>query len=667
MSACTSRFVERNGTCIPVARKPHGNMANKYRRATRVRIAAPVLAALAIVACTWVALLAAPATAMAADYTIPSVDIKATVQPDGSLTVEERRTFEFTDDVNGVYWDIPLAENQQDAQSGVQVTGVEFPERTFRQVPAADPGNDGVYTVEDRSDTVRVKVFAPQEGGSEKTVTLRYTLAGAVMAWSDTAELYWKFVGPGWEEDSNNVGLTVAFGGQAGAPAREGDVRAWGHGQLDATVELAGAPGAQTVECAVPVSPAGEFSEVRAVFPRAWVPGLTPAASDRLPVILDEEARWADEANAERERARLVTTVSSAIAVAVPAIALAVAIWAKRVAFRSPEPVFKETYFRDMPSADHPAVLSAFMNGGSADNDAFVATLMKLADERVVQLVADDSASEKKGLFKSKKPGYRLRLQARFGVSDPIDRAALDVYFGPQACPGDEVAFDALSEVPDGEAKEMSARMDEFKAAVAGKLEERGLVDTAPSGYKIAMFCLGAAMIIVLVVGLFSEYLSLPAMLLGVAITVAMFITVGNTSRYSVEAVELRERCRALKRWFEDFTNLDEAVPMDVVLWDKMLVLAVAFGVSDKVLEDLANAVPRKTADLERETGCYYGMYWWCYGYHGHASPAHEMRDSYRLTVSNVAASLDSSGSGFGSGFSGGGGGGVGGGGGGTF
>lgn len=130
MSACTSRFVERSGTCISVARMPCGNMANGRGRAMRGRVQA--LAALAIVACAWAALLAAPASAMAADYTVPNVDIKATVQPDGGLAVEERRTFEFTDDVNGVFWDIPLAENQQGIRSGVQVTGVEFPERTFR-------------------------------------------------------------------------------------------------------------------------------------------------------------------------------------------------------------------------------------------------------------------------------------------------------------------------------------------------------------------------------------------------------------------------------------------------------------------------------------------------------------------------------------------------------
>ena len=32
---------------------------------------------------------------------------------DGSLQVSEERTFEFTDDVNGVYWEIPLGQNSR--------------------------------------------------------------------------------------------------------------------------------------------------------------------------------------------------------------------------------------------------------------------------------------------------------------------------------------------------------------------------------------------------------------------------------------------------------------------------------------------------------------------------------------------------------------------------
>ena len=42
-----------------------------------------------------------------------------------------------------------------------------------------------------------------------------------------------------------------------------------------------------------------------------------------------------------------------------------------------------------------------------------------------------------------------------------------------------------------------------------------------------------------------------------------------------------------MKRWLLDFTDLDEAVPQDVVLWNRLLVMAVVLGVSDQVIEKL--------------------------------------------------------------------------------
>ena len=130
--------------------------------------------------------------------------------------------------------------------------------------------------------------------------------------------------------------------------------------------------------------------------------------------------------------------------------------------------------------------------------------------------------------------------------------------------------------------------------------------------------------------------------------------------------MELREKCEALKRWLEDFTRLGEAVPADVTLWNKLLVMAVALGVSDKVLRELADAVPRDVRE-DYYGGYYYPIYWWCYP-HGHLdSPTDSMRAVQAASVAALASSLDTSGSGMGGGFSIGGGGGVGGGGGGTF
>ena len=103
-----------------------------------------------------------------------------------------------------------------------------------------------------------------------------------------------------------------------------------------------------------------------------------------------------------------------------------------------------------------------------------------------------------------------------------------------------------------------------------------------------------------------------------------------------------------------------------MTLWNKLLVMAVALGVSDKVLRELADAVPRDVRE-DYYGGYYYPIYWWCYP-HGHLdSPTDSMRAVQAASVAALASSLDTSGSGMGGGFSIGGGGGVGGGGGGTF
>ena len=136
--------------------------------------------------------------------------------------------------------------------------------------------------------------------------------------------------------------------------------------------------------------------------------------------------------------------------------------------------------------------------------------------------------------------------------------------------------------------------------------------------------------------------------------------------RYTQEGAELRARCVALKRWFEDFTRLGEAAPGDVVLWNKLLVLAVALGVSDRVLEELAAATPREFED-DYVGGYYYPAWWWVRSHGSLGSPANTLNTVSPLSLAQIASSSDSSGGGFGGGFSGGGGGGAGGGGGGTF
>jgi uncharacterized membrane protein len=118
--------------------------------------------------------------------------------------------------------------------------------------------------------------------------------------------------------------------------------------------------------------------------------------------------------------------------------------------------------------------------------------------------------------------------------------------------------------------------------------------------------------------------------------------------KLSNNAIEIKAKMKALKRWLLDFTDLDEAVPQDVVLWNRLLVMAVVLGVSEQVIEKLGVAAPDVVDDPD-----FSPTYVWCGTGYGTPAPATSMGFSL-----NAAFTVASSGSGSGDGFSGGGGGG---------
>ena len=665
----------------------------------RARARRSCLAALLAVTCSLFIALAIPITARADGFSMPNVSIRATVETDGSLSVTESRRFEFDDDVNGVYWTIPQGENNQGTATSLEVTSVSVDDgasaRTLVPTDYAVNGDDGVYEVRNDYRSTTLKVYAPHESGDAATVTVRYVLSGAVMAWADTAELYWQFVGEDWDEASENVTLTVDFAGASGVPEpAKNAFRAWAHGPLTGTVTPH--RDSKTVDFQVPSVHTGEFAEARIAFPAAWVPGLAPSTDARMDTILNEERAWADEANARREQARMLVGGLTVAQAAVPALFAGIMVFLK-LRHSNPKPVFTDTYFRDVPSQDHPAVIAAFMSNGAVRDEAIVSTLMKLTDDRVIALEPTKRTEE--GLFgrKRQEDDYVLRMTdtGYDRTTDSIDRAALDLYFagcGWRASKGTRTdggkdagaaeaalgeryrsrTFSGLQSYAKNNAESYSDALDTYTAEVSAAYEMRNLVASKGIGYLVTAVFVGAALGVGLILSLvficidaFSP-VALVTFFVGVA-CVAVGIVCGCTMRrYTQEGAELHARCTALKRWLEDFTRLGEAVPGDLILWNKLLVMAVALGVSEEVLRQLADAVPDSMRGDE-DSGYVYPVYWWCYRHHGMVSPAASLHQAYTASASALAASSNSSGGGFGGGFSGGGGGGVGGGGGGTF
>lgn len=620
------------------------------------------------------ALLLLPAAAHADGYSMTQTYISATVEADGSLTVVEGRQFDFDDDINGVFWEINTGTNQQGGTAGVDVLSVEEEDTAFNKVDSANKGDSGVYTVEQTGDGVRIKVFSPHESGDSAIYYVSYTMTGAVMNWADTAELYWKFVGDGWSADSDDVEMEVRFANAAaGTAAVKGDnFRAWGHGPLAGDVSLD--EDEPMVTYTIPCVHQGEFAEARIAFPSDWVPQLAASGEERMSTILSEEKEWADEANARRARARIIANALAVLSV-VAAVAFTGVIVTLKLRRRKPKPLFQDEYFRDVPSADHPAVLSALMSWNDVPDQAYIATLMRLTDDRVIKL--EEAIETKKGLLGREKEEQTYRLTVtdegwKSTKKDSVDRAVLKVFFAGVKPDENGIRSRTFSELEDyvsDHAESAGDKLEDYQNTVKGELVDREYV--ASDGIVAMVFGLVLGILIAFIpigsifftdaaqANVIAAVISVPIVLAGIGVSLTF-------RRYTPEGAEVAARCKALKHWLEDFTRLKEAVPGDLILWNKLLVMGVALGVSKEVLRQLAEAVP---ADLRDSDDFYdnYPCYWWYYHHYGNESPLDSFDDVYHETIRELASSSDSSSSGSGGGFSGGGGGGAGGGGGGTF
>ena len=245
-----------------------------------------------------------PVGAFARSFSVEQVDIDATVSSNGSLWVDEKRIYSFDGSFGGIYWDVPRGTYEcrtiePEIRSISVVSGGES--STFVEGYEEAPGT---YELSMEKDCYRLKLYWPAEDESV-TFQVQYDLSELATRWAEVGELYWQYVpaDEGSGDEWHDISCTVHLPIPDGAPAVAGkDVRAWGHGPLDGEVSV----DPDKVTLFSPGVGAAEFLEVRAVFPESWIADAPTNGTEHLDTVLEEEGKWAEEANAKRRHARMI-------------------------------------------------------------------------------------------------------------------------------------------------------------------------------------------------------------------------------------------------------------------------------------------------------------------------------------------------------------------------
>jgi uncharacterized membrane protein len=518
--------------------------------------------------------------------------------------------------------------------------------------------------VDEYGDFVDPYVFF-QAGNETLVITLDYTVANSVETYSDTAEFYWQIVNNSWSFDSSQVSLTLTLPAPANYSKEDGAIHAWGRGALNGNTEIREDG---SLVFYIPNVEAGTFAEAQVLFPVEWMSGM-PVEHNRehLQERLDEMALWEARANQERLIANLITMAS----IVVPLGILAAAFLLFLSKGREYKPRFREKYLREIPSGDHPAVLGAIWNWGEVGTRELIATLMCLTNSGVLYI---DKGTHPGGLFGNKQvEDYYIAVDKtkRAALTNPIDTQALDLVFDKVGKGVDSLYFATINQNAKQNAAGFDLGFESWKSTVKTEVTARGFFEktgnTLSAVYSMfgGIMAVGSAMIAVAAIVAGASTLFLPSVITG-----GLIMVLGSQMpRRSPEAAELRARCGALRNWLKDFSNLREAVPTDVKVWDHFLVYAVVLDVADKVNEQLAITLPQ----VHRSPSFRSSRMWVApvAGVVGGTAAFHSLSGTFSSAVgkSQRHATLSSFGSssrsgGGGGGFSGGGGGGFGGGGG---
>lgn len=655
----------------------------------RPSVAGRLLFFCACAACALVCIASAPGQAFAKSYDMPKVDITAQAQTDGSLHVVEQRTFDFSGDFSAVWWTFDGLPSNAELKinsvrmAQVDATGSVVGEwKTMPSTPfvlswrdSGGPGTDA-YSFDAPKNTLYAFFNASSD---KRIIELDYTVVNGVQAYKDIGEVYWKYIGSQWKEASDNVTMTLALPVPQGTEVVPGDnVRAWGHGPLDGKVTV-NADG--TVTYKVPHVNAGQYAEARVVFPVSWLTNLSPDATKlhqnemRLDQALSEEKTWADQANRDR-------IMSLAFIIGCGIICVLLIVWALWSYFRygkEHKPDFTDEYWRDVPDSHiHPAVIGRLWRWDHENQDDFTATLMHLSHIGAIR-IDRGSYEEAKSFGRSETvDDYYLSLVPAIAdsVTDPIDRAALDLLFGTVAGGQGSLWFKTIEKYGKDHPKEFVDALKTWQGVVSAETNREDFFELKAKRYQSYLITLA---ILVAVAGIGIGFFTgnfIPLIFM-IPTAIALGVIGNYMPRRSVSGNNLVAKCKALRNWLRDFSSLDERPPTDVKVWGEFMVYAYLFGIAKQVMQELQTQVPELfVSDAAGTYGANFVPWWFwyapMYGSHGAMMPsAGDMfQSALTNTVSTAQSALSgvsgnfSSGGGFGGGFSGGGGGGFGGGGG---
>lgn len=563
------------------------------------------------------------------DYDITNVDVTAHVNTNGSLLMERRIIYKFDDDAHGVFYQQNLTNNQELKNQQVRIISG----KNSQPVVQSDSHANNTYELSHGDHGYRFKVWHNVTDGDKFTVIYTYEITNAIINWKDTAELNFKIIGDGWDTDLDNVRVGIFFPG----PVK--DLKAWAHGDLSGQITVNPEKG-NIIMTAANVS-GNEGIEVHSLFPTA-VTSQNKNIRDQnhKKYVLNQEAKFAREANERRQRSRIFGLGALALSGLFSLFIIIKSFTLKKSGVKpKKEKQLPRNY--DLPRVS-PVMAEILDIDNKPSSRSLTAYLMELAVQERIEI---DPVKVRRKTY------YKISLTDK----DLKDEVPLIRYLFNKV--GDGKSFTTY-ELKKHRSSKLSKIFASWQKQKKQEAVSAGFLDKQIESKKDTNLVLMIILLVLSGAGIIAAFFSsegaaglfiAAVILIGVAILATIYSN-KKLSPYTDKGAEATNQVRGFKKMLDEIGNFKMREVGEMPLWEKIMPYAVALGVSKKVLKQLKIEFADEIDDANI-------LFWGPFYSSGQDGFASNFNSSF-----NSGANLNSSASGGSGGFSGGSSGGFGGG-----
>ena len=505
----------------------------------------------------------------AANYRIEKLDIEANLQKDGSMVVSEAVTYDI-DEINGVYFDID-AKGFGELED-LQVFEDEPNTSSFKEVDTSN------YEVSVSDELYRIKLYSKNQNNI-RTFKFVYKLPEAIKVYDDVVQFNRKMVGQEWQQGIKYITAKVIV--PVPTDYDNSNILVFGHGPLTGEVDKV----ENTVVYKLDDYYPGDFLEAHILMEPEIFSEYNKSKivhKDMKQKLLDMEAKFSDEANAERDKAiRQQEMINKVFEKPGLIFGVLSSIWGAlmyyiHVIFKRKNKVKNSVgkYLRELPDNSSPALVGGFMTNSINDNE-ILATIVDLVRRKVLTL----ENSDKNSIIIL--TGSTENLSAQ-------EKAIVDIYINDF---GDGKSLDLKSfgffqKVP----MSVARKFEKWRAMVQSEMNRKNLTYQGLGCLGVIFFAFFPMIFTFagLVIGMITGN---KMFLLIVVMGIILFVS-GAKARYPrKELAEAKDKWQAFKNFLSDYSQLEEAKITSVHLWEQYFVYAVALGVSDKVVKAYKKAL----------------------------------------------------------------------------